>query len=59
MTLQLEQQPKQEETSRVVAARDTSLALNANITWASETGWNGSGGTSHYGSEPAYQRERQ
>jgi hypothetical protein len=40
----------------VVAVGGTSLTLNADNTWAAETGWSGSGGgTSLYESEPAYQ----
>jgi hypothetical protein len=47
-------------STNVVAVGGTSLALNGNNTWASETGWSGSGGgTSQFESEPAYQNSVQ
>jgi len=44
----------------VVAVGGTSLTLNADGTWASETAWNGSGGgISAYEPEPSYQASAQ
>ena len=43
-------------SSNVIAVGGTSLYLNSDNTWSSETGWSGSGGgTSAYESIPAYQ----